>query len=86
MTSVGVLKCVGLAAAAILTLSFGESAIAATCGRACLLQQAAQFNSNMLAHTTGRIPLADSAKIRENTKAIALDCAGFAGCMRPVCA
>src|SRR3954453_18531432 len=73
MTSIGVLKCLGLAMAAILVLSFGRSAVAATCDRACLLQQATQFNSNMLAHTTGKIPLADGAEIRENTKAIALD-------------
>src|SRR3954452_23936696 len=73
MTSIGVLKCLGLAMAAILVLSFGRSAVAATCDRACLLQQAAQFNSNMLAHTTGKIPLADGAEIRENTKAIPLD-------------
>jgi hypothetical protein len=59
--------------AAILVLSFGRSAVAATCDRACLLQQAAQFNSNMLAHTTGKIPLADGAEIRENTKALSLD-------------
>jgi hypothetical protein len=73
MTSIGVLKCLGLAMAAILVLSFGRSAVAATCDRACLLQQAAQFNSNMLAHTTGKIPLADGAEIRENTKALSLD-------------
>ncbi|HVI76557.1 MAG TPA: hypothetical protein VM715_00025 [Candidatus Acidoferrum sp.] len=48
-------------------------AAGATCDRACLLQQAAQFNSNMLAHTTGKIPLADGAEIRENTKAISLE-------------
>ena len=73
MTSIGVLKCLGLAMAAIWVLSFGRSAVAATCDRACLLQQAAQFNSNMLAHTTGKIPLADGAEIRENTKALSLD-------------
>src|ERR1700761_9063130 len=73
MTSVRVLRYSGFAAAAILALSFGGSAVAATCDRACLLQQAAQFNSNMLAHTTGEIPLGDGAEIRENTKAISLD-------------
>ena len=73
MTSVGVVKCSGLGVAAILTLSFGRSAVAASCDRACLLQQAAQFNSNMLDHTTGKIPLAAGAEIRENTKAISLD-------------
>jgi len=47
-------------------------ASAATCDRACLLEQAKQFNTNMLAHTVEKIPLAASANIRENTKAIAL--------------
>jgi len=47
-------------------------ASAATCDRACLLEQAKQFNANMLAHTVEKIPLATSANIRENTKAIAL--------------
>jgi hypothetical protein len=67
------LKCSGLAIVAILALSFGRSAVAATCDRACLLQQAARFNSNMLAHSAAKIPLADGAEIRENTKAISLD-------------
>jgi hypothetical protein len=58
--------------AAILALSFARAA-AATCDRACLLQQIAQFNSNMLAHTTGKIPLAPAAEIRENTTTISLD-------------
>jgi hypothetical protein len=33
-------------------------ASASTCDRTCLLEQAKQFNANMLAHTTERIPLA----------------------------
>ena len=45
---------------------------AATCDRACLLEHAKQFNANMLAHTTEKVPLATNANIRENTKAIAL--------------
>lgn len=73
MTGIGVLKCPGLPMVAIFVLSFGGSAVAASCDRACLLQQAAKFNSNMLAHTTGKIPLAAGAEIRENTKAISLD-------------
>lgn len=51
---------------------FSNAASAATCDRACLLEQAKQFNANMLAHTTEKIPLAANANIRENTKAIAL--------------
>ena len=47
-------------------------ASAATCERNCLLEDAKQFNANMLAHTTEKIPLASNAQIRENTKAIAL--------------
>ena len=58
--------------AIILALSSGR-AVAATCDRACLVQQAVQFNSNMLAHTTAKIPLAPVAEIRENTKIISLD-------------
>jgi hypothetical protein len=66
------LKCFRLAVAAIVALSLGRSAVAATCDRACLLQQATQFNRNMLAHTAGKIALAPAAEIRENTKAISL--------------
>jgi hypothetical protein len=47
-------------------------ASAATCDRACLLDQAKQFNAAMLAHTPGKIQLASDAQIRENTKAITL--------------
>src|SRR4029077_10197306 len=47
-------------------------ASAATCERNCLLEDAKQFNANMLARTTEKIPLAPNAQIRENTKAIAL--------------
>ena len=61
-----------LAVLAIALFSFSLPASAASCDRACLLAQAKQFNSAMLAHTTEKIPLAAGAQIRENTKAIAL--------------
>jgi len=58
---------------AIVLLTLGSFASAATCDRVCLLEQAKQFNAKMLAHTPEKIPLADNANVRENTKAIALD-------------
>ena len=58
-------------AALTMTLSAIDAA-AATCDRACLLDQAKQFNANMLAHTPNKIPLASGVQIRENTKAIVL--------------
>src|SRR3954468_15552608 len=73
MKRLSLLRSSGLAAGIVLALAVAGLAAGATCDRACLLQQATQFNSNMLAHTTGKIPLADGAEIRENTKAIALD-------------
>jgi hypothetical protein len=73
MKRLSLLRSSGLAAGIILALAVAGLAAGATCDRACLLQQAAQFNSNMLAHTTGKIPLADAAEIRENTKAISLE-------------
>ena len=73
MTGLSALICFRLGLAAIIALSLGGSTAAATCDRACLVQQATQFNRNMLAHTTGQIPLSPAAKIRENTKAISLD-------------
>jgi hypothetical protein len=60
----------GFAATALFVLS--NAAQAATCDRACLLEQARRFNANMLAHTPEKIPLAPDAQIRENTKAITL--------------
>jgi len=45
---------------------------AATCDRACLLEQMKQFNANMLARTTEKVPLGANAQIRENTKAVVL--------------
>ena len=61
-----------LAVTIALLLAFSRVASAVPCNRACLLEQAKQFNANMLAHTTEKIPLAPNAQIRENTKAIAL--------------
>jgi len=61
-----------LAFAATVLIASGRAASAATCDRACLLEHARQFNANMLARTTGKIPLAPAARIRENTAAIAL--------------
>jgi hypothetical protein len=61
-----------LAVLAVALFFFSPLASAASCDRACLLAQAKQFNSAMLAHTTEKIPLAAGAQIRENTKAIAL--------------
>ena len=49
-----------------------QAAWATACDRACLLEQAKQFNAAMLGHTPDRIQLANGAQIRENTKAIAL--------------
>jgi len=72
MRGLSALICSRLGLAAIIALSLGRSTVAATCDRACLLQQATQFNRNMLAHTTDKIPLARAAVIRENTKAISL--------------
>jgi len=60
-------------------LAFTGAASAASCDRACLLEQARQFNVNTLAHTTGKIPLAPGAKIFENTKAISLSESKWAG-------
>jgi hypothetical protein len=61
-----------LAVVATALLALGRMAVASTCDRACLLDQAKQFNANMLAHTTAKIPLAPDAQIRENTKPITL--------------
>ncbi len=60
-------------ATAILTFAaFGTASATTSCDRACLLDQAKQFNANMLAHTTGKIALAPGARIFENTKAVTL--------------
>lgn len=66
------MKISGLAFAAMALFVLSNPAFAATCDRACLLEQAKQFDSAMLAHTTEKIRLAPDAQIRENTKAIAL--------------
>jgi hypothetical protein len=61
-----------LAVIAIAMFSLSGVVTAATCDRACLLEQAKQFNANMLAHTTEKIQVSPTAKIRENTKALTL--------------
>lgn len=61
-----------LALLTITLFSLSPLAFAANCDRACLLEQAKQFNAAMLAHTPEEISLAPDAQIRENTKAIAL--------------
>ena len=55
-----------------LAFAFTDVTSAASCDRTCLLEHAKQFNANMLAHTTEKIPLAPNVQIRENTKAITL--------------
>jgi hypothetical protein len=62
----------GVALFAALALPFSRTVSAAGCDRACLLQQAKQFNANMLAHTPTKLPLATAVQIRENTKSITL--------------
>lgn len=66
------LRIFNLTFAAVVLFVLSNAASAATCDRACLLEQAKQFNANMLAHTPEKIQLAADAQIRENTKAIAL--------------
>jgi hypothetical protein len=63
---------------------FALSALASAemCNRDCLLEQAKQFNANMLAHTTEKIPLAPKVQIRENTKVIALAESKWSGVKR----
>jgi hypothetical protein len=72
MTGTRALKASRLAVMTIALGAFGGVASAALCDRACLLEHAKQFNANMLAHATEKIPLAPNAQIRENTKAITL--------------
>jgi hypothetical protein len=57
---------------AVLMFGLSNRVSAATCERDCLLEDAKQFNANMLAHTPAKIPLVANANVRENTKAIAL--------------
>jgi hypothetical protein len=56
---------------AVVAIAGSNVASAASCDRACLLEQMKQFNANMLAHTTEKIPLGPNAQIRENTKTAA---------------
>ena len=66
------LRILSLAFAVTASFLLGTGASAATCDRACLLEEMKQFNANMLAHNTEKILLAANANVRENTKAIAL--------------
>jgi len=71
MIIVGTQICrVAVSTVTLLTLS--TLSFAATCDRNCLLEQAKQFNANMLARTPEKLPLAVNANVRENTKVIAL--------------
>jgi hypothetical protein len=65
-------KIASLAFAATVVFVLSAAASTTPCDRSCLLEQAKQFNANMLAHTPEKIPLAPGAQIRENTKAITL--------------
>jgi hypothetical protein len=56
----------------VASLLLSTLASAATCDRACLLDQAKRFNAAMLDRTPDKVQLAPGAVIRENTKAIAL--------------
>ena len=56
-----------------------DPASAANCDRACLLNQAKQFNAAMLGHAPAKVPLAPDAQIRENTKAVALGDSKWSG-------
>jgi len=71
------IRIIGTKASRIVAVSialFAMSSLSypATCDRVCLLEQAKQFNANMLTHSTEKIPIAPDAQIRENTKVTAL--------------
>jgi hypothetical protein len=78
MTIVGTKIC-RLAVIAVTLFALSTVSSAATCDGACLLEQAKQFDANMLAHATEKVPLAANANIRENTKAIALGDSKWSG-------
>lgn len=63
-------KASSAAFAVVAMLALTQALSAAPCDRACLLEQAKQFNAAMLGHTPEKIPLAKDVQIRENTKAI----------------
>lgn len=65
-------RAVIMAFAATAILELAPAALAANCDRACLIEQAKQFNAAMIGHTPQKIQLAPDAQIRENTKAITL--------------
>ena len=58
--------------AIMVLLALTPAALATTCDRAYLLEQAKQFNAAMLRHTPAKIQVATGGQVRENTKAIAL--------------
>jgi hypothetical protein len=64
-------KIPSLAFAAIALFVLSKPASAATCDHACVVEQAKQFNANLLARATEKIQGAPHAQLRENTKAIA---------------
>lgn len=66
-------RCIRLVIVAGIVLSLGQAAMGAPCDRACLLQYAETFNRDILAHAPGKLPLAPSVQIRENTMPITLD-------------
>lgn len=68
-----------LAMIAIMLFAVSGVVSAATCDRACLLDEAKQFNANILAGTVPKIPLAPRAEIRENAKTIALSDSKWSG-------
>ena len=72
MTGFGLPKTARLPLMALTVFALSRLASAATCDRACLLEQAKLFNTAMLAHSPDKISLAHDVQIRENTKAIAL--------------
>ena len=71
-----------LAMMPVASLASTEAGSIAPCDRACLLEHAEQFNVNMLAHTTAKIPLGPNAQIRENTKVIGLADSRWSGLAR----
>jgi hypothetical protein len=70
--TVSIAKAARTALAACAFLAGNRLAVAASCDRACLLEEAKAFNAAMLTHTLKKIKLAPNAQIRENTQAIAL--------------
>lgn len=63
---------IGVASAGLTLTLFATTASAAACDRSCLLAHAQQFNTSMVGREPANIPLATNARVRENTRAIAL--------------